>query len=120
MKRDQMIRISLRMLGFEVGVMEFTPADVLVIDRFNKQYVRAAYNEVGFLRQAGLDFYSLQALFWNELFLPGQHQLTTSDLKRFTLEQVQQTNVLVPTSTPALLIVLLPTRLPKLCVVCRW
>lgn len=102
MKRDQMIRISLRMLGFEVGVMEFTPADVLVIDRFNKQYVRAAYNEVGFLRQAGLDFYSLQALFWNELFLPGQHQLTTSDLKRFTLEQVQQTNVLVPTSTPRL------------------
>ena len=102
MKRNQMVRISLRMLGFEVGVMEFTPTDVLVIDRFNKQYVRAAYNEVGFLRQAGLDFYSLQALFWNELFLPGQHQLTASDLKRFTLEQAQQTTVLVPTGTPRL------------------
>lgn len=102
MKRNQMVRISLRMLGFEVGVMEFTPTDVLVIDRFNKQYVRAAYNEVGFLRQAGLDFYSLQALFWNELFLPGQHQLTVSDLKRFTLEQTQQTTVLVPTGTPRL------------------
>lgn len=102
MKRNQMVRISLRMLGFEVGVMEFTPTDVLVIDRFNKQYVRAAYNEVGFLRQAGLDFYSLQALFWNELFLPGQHQLTASDLKRFTLEQTQQTTVLVPTGTPRL------------------
>ena len=102
MKRNQMVRISLRMLGFEVGVMEFTPTDVLVIDRFNKQYVRAAYNEVGFLRQAGLDFYSLQALFWNELFLPGQHQLTASDLKRFTLEQTQQTTVLVPTGTPQL------------------
>lgn len=102
MKRNQMVRISLRMLGFEVGVMEFTPTDVLVIDRFNKQYVRAAYNEVGFLRQAGLDFYSLQALFWNELFLPGQHQLTASDLKRFTLEQTQQTTVLVPIGTPRL------------------
>lgn len=102
MKRNQMVRISLRMLGFEVGVMEFTPTDVLVIDRFNKQYVRAAYNEVGFLRQAGLDFYSLQALFWNELFLPGQHQFTASDLKRFTLEQTQQTTVLVPTGTPRL------------------
>ena len=54
------------------------------------------------MRQAGLDFYSLQALFWNELFLPGQHQLTASDLKRFTLEQTQQTTVLVPTGTPRL------------------
>lgn len=103
MKRDAVIRLSLRMLGFEIGVMEFTPTDVLVIDRYNKQYVRAAYSEVSFLRQANIDFYALQSLFWNELFIPGEHQLSASDLKRFSLQSAPggQT-VLTPTATPML------------------
>ena len=50
MKRNNVVRISLRFLGMEVGLLEFTPQDVLVIDRFNKQYVRASYNEVSFLK----------------------------------------------------------------------
>lgn len=75
MKRNDVIRLSLRFLGMEVGLMEFTPNDVLVVDRINKQFVRAKYGEVSFLRQAGLDFYALQSLFWNELFIPGQHTL---------------------------------------------
>lgn len=103
MKRDAVIRLSLRMLGFELGVMEFTPTDVLVVDRYNKQYVRAAYSEVSFLRQANLDFYALQSLFWNELFLPGQHPLTTSDLKRFAFQAGDaDMTVLTPTATPML------------------
>lgn len=72
MKRDDVVQLSLTVLGMEVGRMEFTPDDVLVVDRINKQYVRAAYTDVDFLRQAELDFYSLQALFWDELFVPGQ------------------------------------------------
>lgn len=102
MKRDNVIRISLRFLGMEVGVLEFTPQDVLVVDRVNKQYVRATYGEVSFLKQAGLDFYSLQSLFWNELFLPGQHALTSSDLKRFALRQTDSAFILTPNNTPKL------------------
>ena len=103
MKRDAVIRLSLRMLGFELGVMEFTPTDVLVVDRYNKQYVRAAYSEVSFLRQANLDFYALQSLFWNELFLPGKHTLAASDLKRFAFQAGSEgMTVLSPTATPML------------------
>lgn len=103
MKRDAVIRLSLRMLGFEIGVMEFTPTDVLVVDRYNKQYVRAAYSEVSFLRQANIDFYALQSLFWNELFIPGQHTLTASDLKRFAFQAGNyDMTVLTPTATPML------------------
>ncbi len=72
MKRDDVVQLSLTFLGMEVARMEFSPEEVLLIDRFNKQYVRATYADVSFLRQAGLDFYALQALFWNELFVPGQ------------------------------------------------
>ncbi len=102
MKRNAVVRLSLRFLGVEVGLMEFTPKDVLVIDRVNKQYVRAAYDEVSFLKQAGLNFYSLQSLFWNELFIPGQQTLTASDLERFTLTSDNSGNVLSPQDTPLL------------------
>ncbi len=71
MKRNEVVQISLTMLGFEVARMEFAPDGVLLIDRVNKQYVRAAYNDLSFLRQARLDFYALQAMFWAEVFEPG-------------------------------------------------
>lgn len=102
MKRNNVIRLSLRFLGMEVGLMEFTPNDVLVVDRINKQFVRAKYGEVSFLRQAGLDFYALQSLFWNELFIPGQHTLSAEGLGRFELVQKAGLNVLTPKNTPKL------------------
>ena len=71
MMRDDVIQISLSLLGFEVGRLEFTELEVLVVDRVNKAYARVPYSKVDFLRAAELDFYSLQALFWNELFVPG-------------------------------------------------
>ena len=57
------------------------------MDRINKQYLRASYEQVDFLRNSGLNFYSLQALFWNELFQPGQAQLNNELLEKF------QTNI---------------------------
>ena len=75
MKRDDVVQLSLTFLGFEVARMEFSPADVLLIDRYNKRYVRAKYTDLKFLRQAGLDFKALQALFWGELFRPGHSDL---------------------------------------------
>lgn len=78
MRRDQMIRITLSPFGLmEVGRLEFAPDYVLLVDRMNKEYVRATYNDLEFLRSNGLDFYSLQSLFWNELFAPGQTKIPT-------------------------------------------
>lgn len=75
MKRDDVVQLSLTFLGFEVARMEFSSDDVLLIDRYNKRYVRAQYGDLKFLRQAGLDFHALQALFWGELFCPGQKNI---------------------------------------------
>lgn len=80
MKRDDVIRIQLTALGlFEAGRVELTKDYVLVVDRINKQYIKVDYSNVDFLKQSGLNFYSLQALFWNELFLPGQTTRVTAD-----------------------------------------
>lgn len=71
MKRDALVQLSFTFLGFEVGRIEFTPTDVLLVDRANKRYVRAKYSDVDVLHEANLNFNTLQALFWNELFVPG-------------------------------------------------
>lgn len=87
MRKNEVIRITLSPLGImEVGRLEFTPDYVLVLDRINKQYVKASYKDLDFLRDNGLDFYSLQALFWNQLFLPNTERLTDSDLRTFDVD----------------------------------
>ncbi len=65
MKRDEVVQLSLSMLGFELGRLEFSPDDVLILDRYHKQYVRCGYDDISFLKSAGIDFYALQSLFWN-------------------------------------------------------
>ena len=88
MKRDDVIRLQLMAFGFvEAARLEFTKDYVLLMDRINKQYLRASYEQVDFLRNSGLNFYSLQALFWNALFQPGQAQLNHQLLEKF------QTNI---------------------------
>lgn len=85
MRRDEVIRLQLfiPLLGSEVGRLEFTPDYVLVIDRMHKQYVKGDYNQLDFLRNNGLNFYSLQALFWNQLLLPGASNVGEGDLHKF-------------------------------------
>ena len=77
MKRDDCIRLQLMAFGFvEAGRIELTPDYVLIMDRINKQYLKAPYVQVDFLRNNGLNFNSMQALFWNELSKPNQYAVT--------------------------------------------
>ncbi len=85
MRRDKVIRLQLFIpyIGTEVGRLEFTPDYVMVVDRLHKRYVKGDYNQLDFLRSNGLNFYSLQALFWNQLLLPGTSRVTEGDLAKF-------------------------------------
>ncbi len=100
MKRDDVIQLSLTFLGMEVARMEFSPKDVLIIDRFNKQYVRATYSDVSFLKQANLDFKTLQSLFWSELFIPGGS--AEKEANRFRLSSAGTHTLLTLRDTPKL------------------
>ena len=85
MKRNDVIRLQLMAFGFvEAARIEFTKEYVLIMDRINKQYLKAPYRQIDFLRNSGPNFYSLQALFWNELFQPNHITLTAEDLKKYT------------------------------------
>ena len=88
MKRDDVIRLQLMAFGFvEAARMEFTKDYVLIMDRINKQYLKAPYNQIDFLRNSGINFFTLQALFWNELFMPGRTTVTEEDLKKYTTHE---------------------------------
>ena len=86
MRRDEVIRLQLLLpiIRTEVARIDFTPDYVLLVDRFHKEYIKASYKDVSFLADNGLSFYSLQALFWNQLFLPGEKTLDEQMLRRFT------------------------------------
>lgn len=85
MKKDAVIRIQITPFGLmEAGRLEFTPDYVLLVDRIHKEYVKASYADVDFLHNNGLDFYALQAIFWNQLFVPGTQKMSDSSLKNFS------------------------------------
>lgn len=85
MRKDEVIRIQLfvPILGSEVGRVEFTPNYVLIIDRIHKEYIKADYTQLDFLQKNGLNFYSLQSLFWNQLLMPGTDRVREDDLKKY-------------------------------------
>lgn len=92
MKRNDVIRLQLMAFGFvEAGRLEFTKDYVLFVDRINKQYFQMPYEYVSFLRNSGINFYTLQALFWNELFLPGHTSVTAADQSQFTTQLEDET-----------------------------
>lgn len=85
MRKNEVIRLQVLVpiLGTEIGRLEFTPSYVLLIDRYHKQYVKADYSRVSFLNDNGINFYSLQALFWNQLFLPHEKKVGEARLDRY-------------------------------------
>lgn len=91
MRRGEIIRlqVTVPILGSEVARIEFTPTHVLVVDRLHKEYVKAAYNDLDFLADNGIDFYALQDLFWNQLHLPGKKTVTEKDLAAFDADPTQ-------------------------------
>lgn len=86
-KKGEVIQMSIApLLGIEVARAEISPDGILVIDRMNKRYVEVSFAEVKALAKADLDFHTLQALFLNELFLPGKGDLTARDASSFKVE----------------------------------
>lgn len=75
MRRDEAIQMTFTALGLvEVACVEFTPTAVYAIDRIGKRYTRIDYSE-GMLKNLGADFVTVQALFWNRLFIPGKDKV---------------------------------------------
>lgn len=101
MRKDEVIRlqVTVPLIGNELARLEFTPSYVLVVDRIHKEYVKTDYSELDFLKENGLSFYSLQALFWNQLLLPGSQKVGEADLQKFSADLDSQSSTVPITLT---------------------
>lgn len=89
MRQDDVILLSLLdpILGItEVGRVEMSQNDFLVIDRLNKRYVKARYDEVQFLRQKGIGFSEIQEHVWNEVQNKDELSFTLPAKKNITID----------------------------------
>ena len=69
MRYDDVIQITLvdPLLGIaEVGRLELSPDNVLVIDRLNKRYVSTTYEDFSSLKSRNIGFSTIQDFFWKE------------------------------------------------------
>ena len=85
--KDKVIQLSLRMpvLGSELARVSITPERVIILDRINRRYVSEPIQKLQEL--SSFDFYSLQALFTNQLFIAGKQSISLEDYSTFNLRQ---------------------------------
>jgi len=83
--KDKIIQLSLRIpiLGTEVARISIMPEQIIIIDRINKRYVSESIQALQRTTSFDFDFYSLQALFTNQLFIAGKSSISQEDYSTF-------------------------------------
>jgi len=83
--KDEMIQLSLRIpiLGTEAVRINISPEQIIIIDRLNKMYFAESMETLKKRFPFDFDFYSLQALFTNRLFIAGKQGLMPDDYTAF-------------------------------------
>lgn len=88
MVHDSAFQLSVQpFLGIEVFRIEFNRDSVKVIDRMNKRYVAESYSGLKGKTPVPFNFYNLQSLFTNRIFVPGEQTVSPELYKRFKLTQ---------------------------------
>ncbi len=78
MRMGEVIQLSLLdpFLGItEVGRMEIDPSSILVVDRYNKRYVRLSYDELNRYAKRELDYQTIEFHFWQQALRTDTDQL---------------------------------------------
>ena len=83
--KDRAIQLSLRIpfLGSEVARLTVTPEQITIIDRMNRRYVSENIQSLKKITDFDFDFYSLQALFTNQLFVAGKQYVPQDNYNNF-------------------------------------
>jgi hypothetical protein len=85
--KDETLQLSMRFMGFEVARVNITPQQITVIDRVNKQYFSESMEMLRSYAPFDFDYYSLQSLFTNQLFIAGKRTITPEDYASFQLKE---------------------------------
>lgn len=86
MVHDKAIQISLRpLLGIEVARLIMTPDSVFIYDKLHKQYIADATDVFSQLLPFDFTLSNIQNLLLGRPFLLGEGDLSTKDIKQFTI-----------------------------------
>jgi hypothetical protein len=87
--KDEMIQLSLRIpiLGTEAARVNISPDQILIIDRMNKMYFAESMENLKKYFPFDFDYYSVQALFTDRLFIAGKQDVTTNDYASFNYRE---------------------------------
>lgn len=82
--KGKAIQISLRipLLGGEAARITATPDSLILIDRLKKRYVIEGISKFG-KSNTSFNYYGLEALLTNSLFLPGEESVSDANLKKY-------------------------------------
>jgi len=83
--KDNTIQLSILMpiLGIEMARVTVTPEQIIILDKNNGRYFSESMQTLQKETSFDFDFYSLQALFTNQLFITGKSSISPEDHKSF-------------------------------------
>ncbi|NDV79279.1 DUF4292 domain-containing protein [Dysgonomonas sp. 511] len=87
MVKDEVIQVSVRMpiIGSEVARMTMTSDSIIILDRMHKQYVAENFKNSSLTKGFDFNFYNLQALLTNKLFVPGVKEIAKSQYSKLEI-----------------------------------
>ena len=86
--RDSAIMHSIQpFFGIEMFKVVFLPEQIILIDRMNKRFLSENYTELLEKLPSGLNFYNIQDLFCNRIFVPGENALSEKNFKDFHFKE---------------------------------
>ncbi|MFV0419068.1 MAG: DUF4292 domain-containing protein [Dysgonomonas sp.] len=85
--KDSVLQMSVRIpfLGGEAMRVTFTPDSIIVVDRLKKQYLAESIKDSKLMANFDFNFYNLQALLTNQLFVPGKQLVAETDYNKFNI-----------------------------------
>lgn len=99
MVRDELVHISMRLLGIELAVVAITPDSVHVYDKFHRYLV--AESTAALTGRTGISFADLQSALLGRAFVPGQGPATASMASSLKLGGTDKELTIAPAKAPA-------------------
>lgn len=102
--KDSIMQVSVRVpiLG-EAFRVDLTPDRVVIIDRLKGLYASESFADSKVLKSVDLNYYNLQALLTNNLFIPGKKKVEKSDYSKFKINAGGDMLMLQTTGKPDLM-----------------
>jgi len=91
-KKDKMLQVSVRFLGIEGARVTVTPDSIFAINRLKKQYVAESISS--FKDMIDFNYYNLQSLLTNKIFLPGKQAVDSADFNMFKMTAATEAYIL--------------------------